>query len=105
MFIPLGNKVLIKRPPDLSVTDGGILIPEAYQEKPMEGEIASIGEDVTKVKVGDRVLHAKYAGIEIELKDGKYLIMIEDNIQGIITKDKKNARKRKGRKSLHAVRS
>ncbi len=85
MFVPLSNRVLVKRSPELSVSEGGIIIPETYQEKPMEGTVSSIGEDVTKVKPGYRILYSKYSGVDIKLRDGDYLIIIEKDILGIIT--------------------
>jgi len=38
------------------------------------------------VKVGDRVLFAKYAGTEIKFDGQDYLIMREDDILGVVTK-------------------
>lgn len=95
MFVPLANRVLIKRKPELSISEGGIIVPETYRDKPMEGSVFSVGEDVTKVKAGNRVLHGKYAGIDIQLRDGNYLIMAEDDILGIITDEKTNRKKAK----------
>lgn len=36
-----------------------------------------------EVKVGDRVMFGQYAGTEIETKEGKFLIMRENDIYGI----------------------
>ena len=36
------------------------------------------------VKVGDRVLFAKYAGTDVKINDEEHLIMREDDILGII---------------------
>lgn len=84
MFKPLANRVLVKRSPELSVTEGGIIIPATLQEKPMEGIVYSVGEDVTKVKPEQRILYSKYSGVDIKLRDGDYLIIIEKDILGII---------------------
>jgi len=89
MFRPLGDRVLIKRSPELSITKGGIIIPETFKEKPMEGIVESFGEEVKRVKKGQRVLYAKYSGVDIKLREGKYLIIIENDILGIIESDKK----------------
>jgi len=94
MFRPLGDRVLVKRTPELSITKGGIIIPETYKEKPMEGTVESIGEEVKRVKVGERVLYAKYSGVDIKLREGNYLIVVENDILGVIEADKKNDQRR-----------
>ncbi|MFA5363538.1 MAG: co-chaperone GroES, partial [Candidatus Omnitrophota bacterium] len=35
----LNDRVLVKRTPEATVTPGGIIIPESFQEKPMSGTI------------------------------------------------------------------
>ncbi len=88
----LNDRVLIKRIPEATVTKGGIIIPESYREKPMSGEVVAIGTGKKTrdgiipidVAVGDTVLFAKYAGIDIKIKDEDYLIVKEDDILGII---------------------
>ena len=90
---PLQDRVLVKRLDEGETVKGGIIIPDTAKEKPMEGEIISVGggkvkEDGTKqpldVKKGDRVLFGKYAGQEIKIDDQEYLIMREDDILGIL---------------------
>ena len=85
MFVPLSDRVLVKRSPELRMSEGGIIIPETIQEKPMEGTVFSIGDDVQKVKPGHRILYSKYSGTDIKLRDGDYLIIVESDILGIIT--------------------
>ena len=85
IFKPLGRKVLIKRKPEMTQTTGGIFIPDSATEKPMEGTILAIGDEVEKVKKGDKVLFAKFAGVEItENEEGMFLIMDEKQLLGII---------------------
>ena len=84
MFRPLDDKVLVKRTPELSITKGGIIIPDSYKEKPMEGTVESAGEEVKRVKKGERILYAKYSGVDIKLREGNYLIIAEKDILGVI---------------------
>jgi len=84
MFKPLFDRVLVKRADELSVTKGGIYIPDTIREKPMQGEVVAVGEDVKKVKIGDRALHAKYSGVDITLDSGKYLLIGEKDVLGLI---------------------
>ena len=90
---PLQDRILVKRIEEQEKTAGGIYIPDTAKEKPVMGEIVSVGngkktEDgkviPVDVKAGDKVLFGKYAGTEVKVEDGDYLIMREDDILGII---------------------
>jgi len=92
---PLHDKILVKRVAEEEKTKGGIIIPDTAKEKPMEGQVVSVGKGrVTEdgkvvaldVKAGDRVLFSKYAGTEIKIDGVEHLIMREEDILGIIEK-------------------
>lgn len=91
---PLGDRVLVEPVEKEETIAGGLLLPETAKEKPQQGNVLAAGEgrrdDDGKripmdVKVGDKVLFAKYAGTEIKLDGKKLLIMKESDILGIIT--------------------
>lgn len=86
---PLGDRVIVKPIEKEEVSKGGIILPDTAKEKPQEGELVAVGpgklrDDGTRVamdvKVGDRVIYAKYAGTEVEVDDEKLLIMHESDI-------------------------
>jgi chaperonin GroES len=90
---PLYDRLIVKRLEEEEKTKGGIIIPDTAKEKPVEGKVVAVGagklkEDGTKipmdVKVGDRVLFAKYGGTEIKIDGEEHLIMREDDILAII---------------------
>jgi chaperonin GroES len=90
---PLGDRVLIKPSPKEEVTKSGLVIPDTAKEKPQEGTVLAIGPGRTDdegkripmdVKVGDRVLYAKYAGTEVKLEGEEYLILKETDILAIV---------------------
>jgi chaperonin GroES len=94
-FRPLQDRVLIRRIKAEDRTAGGILIPDTAQEKPAEGEVVAAGpgaraEDGTihplDVRVGDRVLFAKWSGTEIKLDGEDLMIMKEADLMGVIEK-------------------
>ena len=94
---PLHDRVLLKRIEEKEAVKGGIIIPDTAKEKPMEGEVISVGpgkmmEDGKRspmdLKAGDRVLFGKYAGTEIKIDDVEYLIMREEEILAVLTKGK-----------------
>ena len=41
---PLGSKVLVRRDDAPETTEGGIIIPDTANEKPLEGEVVAVGE-------------------------------------------------------------
>ena len=94
---PLNDRVLLKRIEEKEAVKGGIIIPDTAKEKPMEGEVISVGpgkimEDGKRspmdLKAGDRVLFGKYAGTEIKIDDEEYVIMREEEILAVLTKGK-----------------
>ena len=94
---PLHDRVILKRVEEKETVKGGIIIPDTAKEKPMEGEVISVGpgkmmEDGKRspmdLKAGDRVLFGKYAGTEIKLDDVEYLIMREEEILAVLTERK-----------------
>jgi chaperonin GroES len=90
---PLADRLLVAPLEDEEVTPGGLVLPETAKEKPQRGEVKAAGpgarDDDGKyipmdVKVGDKVLFAKYAGTEIKLEGDKFLILRESDILAII---------------------
>lgn len=78
---PLGFRILVKRS-EAKTLKGGILLPESSKDKPLEGEVLSIGEKVDEVKVGDVVVFSPYGGIEVEDAEG-CLILSQDDVLGV----------------------
>ena len=92
-FRPLHDRVVVKRVDEDKKTMGGIIIPETAQEKPMQGEVISVGpggrDESGKlipidVKTGDFVLFGKWSGTEVKIDDVEYLIMKESDIMGVL---------------------
>jgi chaperonin GroES len=86
---PLGDRVVLKPLPREEVTKGGIVLPDTAKEKPQEGEIIAVGpgrlsEDGKRiemeVKVGEKVIYAKYAGTEIKIDEEELIILRESDI-------------------------
>lgn len=92
-IVPLGDNVVVKRLPADEVTAGGIVLPDAAQEKPRQGRVLSIGDGRMladgsrarhQVREGDRVLFGSYAGAEVEVNGEAFLIMSEEQILAIV---------------------
>jgi len=94
-FRPLHDRVLVKRIDSEEKTKSGIIIPDTAKEKPMEGDVISVGSGIRQengtltpldVKAGDRVLFGKWSGTEIKLNNQDFLVMKESDIMGILGK-------------------
>ena len=92
-FKPLGSRVLVEPVEQEETTAGGIILPETAKEKPQEGKVLAAGAGdrddkgeriALDVKVGDRILFAKYSGTEVKMDGKKLLILRESDILGIV---------------------
>ncbi|MCG8475470.1 MAG: co-chaperone GroES [Cytophagales bacterium] len=85
---PLADRVLVEPAAAEEKTASGIIIPDTAKEKPMKGIVVAVGpgkvDEPLTVKVGDEVLYGKYAGTELSVDGGDYLIMRESDIFAIL---------------------
>jgi len=93
---PVGDRVVVKPAAKEEVTRSGIVIPDTAKEKPQEGEVIAVGSGKLldnghrvplEVKVGDRVLYAKYGGTEFKLDGEEYMVMKESDILAVLVKE------------------
>jgi chaperonin GroES len=92
---PLDDRVVIEPMDPEEVTAGGIVLPDAAQEKPQRGHVVAVGpgklldsgkRGELSIGIGDQVIFGKYAGSEVEV-DGKDLkIMRESDILAKVAK-------------------
>ena len=88
-LIPLGDRLVIQPVEQEEVLASGIVIPDTAKEKPQQGDVLAAGpgrqDDDGKriamdVKVGDRVLYAKYSGQEIKIDQNEYIVLSEKDV-------------------------
>ncbi|MCU1271355.1 MAG: groES [Acidobacteriaceae bacterium] len=100
-FVPLHDRILVRRVQEEETTQSGLIIPDSAKEKPQEGEVLSVGRGkITEdgkvlpldLKPGNRILFGKYSGTDIVLEGEEYLIMREDEVLGILAKSTKRAK-------------
>ena len=93
MLKPLGDRVVIRVLEQEEKTASGIFLPDTAKEKPSQGEVVAVGPGkvhddgkrvALDVKVGDKIIFSKYAGIEVKFEGTKYLIVSERDILAII---------------------
>ena len=91
-IIPLQDRVLVKRVETEERTKGGILIPTTAQEKAIEAKVMAVGagkrnDDGKRiepmVKVGDRIIFAKWSGSEIKVDGEDHLFLREEEILAV----------------------
>lgn len=91
-FHPLHDRVLVRRRDTDKMSAGGIIITDAFAEKPQEGDVLAVGPGKREngdlvpltVKTGDRILFGKWSGTEIKIDGEDLLILSEDDIMGIL---------------------
>ena len=90
---PLGDRVIVTPTPREEMTKSGIVLPDTVKEKPQEGTILAAGpgrlnddgkREPMDVKVGDKVLYAKYAGTEFKIDDVEHLIVSQKDILAVV---------------------
>ncbi len=90
---PLHDRVIVRRKEEERTTASGIIIPDAATEKPVLGEVLSVGKGKIlengdlrplDVQVGDTVLFGKYSGTEVKIDGEELLVMREEDIMGVL---------------------
>ena len=93
MIKPLGERIVVKVKEKDMTTASGIVLPDTAKEKPQEGEVVAVGTGKLlesgkvapmEVKVGDKVLFAKYSGNEVKVDDEEYLIIRQSDILAVL---------------------
>lgn len=83
---PMGDMVLIEPIKNKKETDSGFLMTEVENEKPEQGKVFAVGENVKKLKKGDVVVFSPYGPNEITIDNKDYLIAKEEDILARIKK-------------------
>ena len=96
---PLGDRVVVKPVEREEKTKSGIVIPDTAKEKPQEGIVEAVGigrildsgqKIPMELKVGDKVLYAKYAGNEFKPDDVEYMIISEKDVLAVVASPSKS---------------
>ena len=91
---PVDERVLIEPMEEQERKVGGIIIPDTAKERPQMGKVIALGDDIPKkeggkvlseiLKVGDKVIYAKYGGTEIKHDNKEYLIVSRNDILAVV---------------------
>jgi len=90
---PLGDRVIVKPLEEEETQKAGLYIPDTAKEKPIKGEVMSVGNGKIlengqripiDVKVGQKVIFAKYGGTDVKLEGENYVILSERDLLAVI---------------------
>ena len=85
---PLGDKVVIKRMEAEEKTSGGLIIASQAKEQPQVAEVMAVGPGTDDIKmevsVGDKVIFAKYGGMEVKYEGEVYTIMSQRDMMAVL---------------------
>ncbi len=89
---PLLDRVVLKMEETEETTKSGIILTSSAQEKPQVATVVAVGpggvvdgkELTVNVKVGQKVITAKYAGTEVKLDDEEYTIVKASDILAVV---------------------
>ncbi|MGM9525723.1 MAG: co-chaperone GroES [Peptococcaceae bacterium] len=84
---PIGDRIAVKPVAVEEKTKSGIVLPGSAQERPHQGEVVAVGSGYVsettgqriplEIKVGDKVVYGKHAGIEVKF-DGEELVLLTE---------------------------
>lgn len=92
-FIPIRDRLLVKKIEDELKTKSGLQLSEDMKERPTKGIVLAVGEGFQNedgkllpmvVKKGDTILYPKYSGHPVKLDFVEYLILEEKEVLGIV---------------------
>lgn len=92
---PLDDRVVVQPLEAEETTAGGIVLPDAAQEKPQRGTVLAVGpgklldsgdRSAVSLAVGDEVLFGKYGGCDIEVDGEEVKILRESDVLAKIVK-------------------
>jgi len=90
---PLFDRIVVKRNDAPTTTASGLTIPASAQGKSSDGQVIAVGPGRVldngqihpmSVAVGDKVMFAKHAGLEVKVGEEDFLVLTEPEILGIL---------------------
>lgn len=84
MLKGFGDNLIVK--PVLQEEKQGLVIVPKREKDFRVSEVVSLGEDVKGVKVGDKVIYDKYAGMILEDGEGTFHSIAQKDIKAILEK-------------------
>lgn len=88
MIKPLGARVLLKKLEAEEKTQGGLILTSQAKTEPQVAEVIEVGpgtkDEPMTVKVGDKVVFAKYGGTDLKFEGEEYTLMSLSDILAVV---------------------
>lgn len=90
---PLHDRIIVEAAAKEEKTSGGIILPDAAQEKPLRGTVLAVGPGKrldsgalapVDVNEGDTIIYGKYAGTEVTVDGKDYIILRAEDILAVL---------------------
>ena len=80
---PMFGKIVVQE--DAFRYEGRIVIPEKAQRRPTTGEVVSLGEGITGIEIGDKLVYGLYSGVVVNFKGHPvYRVLNQDEILAVV---------------------
>lgn len=77
---PLADYVVAQQEVAASKTASGIYLPDAVKEKPQTAKVVAIGQQVSQVKVGDKIIYKSYSTTDVKVDKQDYILIKEEDV-------------------------
>jgi chaperonin GroES len=94
---PVGDRLVVRRDEGEKQTKSGIVLADVAVERPMRGIVVAAGEGALvvgddgrphlkpmRIKVGDKVLMGKYAGLVLSLDKVEHVVLREEEVLCVV---------------------
>ena len=81
---PIGNRIVVKTAKAEEKTASGIIIPDTAKEKPQQGTVVAVSDEIKSIKIDNTVLYGRFAGTEVSVQGEEYLILDEGDVLAIV---------------------
>lgn len=91
---PLEDRIVVLPAAPVTVTAGGLVLPEAAQTSTERGTVVAVGSGRVSaagvliehgINVGDEVIHAKFGGTKVTVEGEDYFILAASEIIAILS--------------------
>ncbi len=77
---PLADYVVAQAEEAKAKTASGLYLPENAQEKPKIAKVLSVGDKVSSVKTGDKIIYKGYSTTDVKVGAEDYILVKEEDI-------------------------
>ncbi len=78
---PMPDYVVVQAEEAVAKTASGIYLPNGAQEKPKTAKVVAVGDNVSNIKVGERVIYKnEYEATTVKVGKEEYILVFKQNI-------------------------